>query len=185
MKVSSISVIRGIIKLITRVIFGLTEQQSTVIEFWSVTTVVFRPSGDQTITNTRNLMPWQCNFTVPINKNTKKYSFWKRDLHKTHLHWLECSGAADFHLAGGFSLNIWHDFHQILRSIWIGLVHSITCLRRELAGYPSNPDPGHQSTDPSSGIFFPARDPKYVARFFLPQSRKDSNGCIFMLNHLS
>ena len=61
MKVSSIHVISVITKLQHRVVFTLTSQQSTVTEFWSVTTVTFRQSGEQIISLTRKLMR-------PLNK---------------------------------------------------------------------------------------------------------------------
>ena len=74
MKVSSILVISVIIKLQHREVFRFTWQESTVTIFWSVTTVIFRQSGDQAITVTRNLMPRQFNFFVHINKDTKNNS---------------------------------------------------------------------------------------------------------------
>ena len=72
MKVSSILVISVIIKLHTRVIFRITYQQSTVTEFWSVTTVTFRQSGNLTTALTSNLILMLLN----LNKFLVRHSIW-------------------------------------------------------------------------------------------------------------
>ena len=71
MKVSDILVISVIIKLRDRVIFRVTYQLSTLTQFSSVTPVTIKQSGDQSITNTRNVMSlWT------EEKNSSSYPSW-------------------------------------------------------------------------------------------------------------